>query len=140
LILYQMMTPEKNFNRAATPQFLSTYSNFSKTRLLHISTDTSSHLRNYLSVASVGSLYPPTGLRRQQSRWCRRHLSIRPSSFPHGGLGLFTTVALPEGTLLGCYGGVVVTGLPPHSDYLLHLQHSNYSRLVDAQPYLTTHG
>ena len=140
MILFQMMIRTTKRNCAATPQFSTNYSNLSKTRLLHLSHDTSSHLRNYLSVAADGSLYPPTRLRRQQSRWCRRHLSVRQSTFPHGGLGLFTTVDLPVGTLLGCYGGVLVQGLPPRSDYLLHLQHPHHSRIVDAQPHLSTHG
>ena len=98
------------------------------------------YLKQYLALPHT--YYPPRHIQRTQQRWARRHLEARPSTFANGGFGLFALTDLPEGTILGVYGGQLHTHSPAYTDYALQLTSPSpqYNKYVDASSTLTSYG
>ena len=110
-------------------------------RLLSSTTALQNYLYTTLSHNSEGLLYPPTHIARRQTNWAKKYLQVRPSTFTGGGNGLFTTITLPENTLLGFYGGIL-TRSPPSNSYVFELSRHKpkYCTMVDASAHLSTRG
>jgi len=74
-----------------------------KQRLLSTNKALQNYLYTTLAHISDGATYPPAHIARRQTNWAKKFLRIQPSTFIGGDNGLFTTVNLPENTLLGFY-------------------------------------
>jgi len=79
--------------------------------MLHLSPPLRTALYSAISrlTPSRRYLYPPPTLRSAMNTFYKRFLIIKPSSFPHGGLGLYLrpNCTLQAGTPLGWYSGIL---------------------------------
>ncbi len=93
-------------------------------------------------LSNPNSLYPPPEILTKQNRWVQKHLQVRQSSFPFGGLGPFTLIDIPENTAIGIYGGRLTKHKPACTDYALQLNSITpaYSHFVDAADHLAHQG